>query len=81
MGFIGVGNRGGSLLRTALQVPGAIPMAIADVQPAHRNGRAKDTKAAMEKKLGDKNFQVEPYDEGEPPPSEEEGEVAPDSST
>ncbi len=25
-------------------------------------------------------IQVEPYDEGEPPPSEEEGEVAPDSS-
>ncbi len=26
-------------------------------------------------------IQVEPYDEGEPPSSEEEGEVAPDSST
>ena len=25
-------------------------------------------------------IQVEPYDEGEPPPSEEKGEVAPDSS-
>jgi predicted dehydrogenase len=32
MGFIGLGNRGGSLLRTALQVPGSLPIALCDKQ-------------------------------------------------
>ncbi|MEM7233673.1 MAG: Gfo/Idh/MocA family oxidoreductase [Planctomycetota bacterium] len=63
MGFIGVGNRGGSLLRTALQVPGAIPIAVADVQPAKRNGFARDIKKQMEKKLGDKDFKVDTYED------------------
>ena len=33
-GHIGVGNRGGSLLRTALQVPGSMPIAVCDKQPS-----------------------------------------------
>ncbi len=63
IGFIGVGNRGGSLLRTALQVPGAIPVAVADVQAAKRRGAAKDIKARMERKLGRKDFAVQEADD------------------
>lgn len=42
MGFIGVGNRGSSLLRTALQVPGAVPIAICDKKPGACQDRKKD---------------------------------------
>lgn len=61
LGFIGVGNRGGSLLRTALQVPGAIPMAVADVQPAKQAGYAKDIQSVMQRKIGAADFPVATY--------------------
>jgi predicted dehydrogenase len=63
MGFIGVGNRGSSLLRTALQVPGAIPMAVADVQSEKRNDVATDIRDVMATKLGDPRFSVSLYDD------------------
>ena len=37
-GHIGVGNRGGSLLRTALQVPGSMPIAVCDKDPQKCRG-------------------------------------------
>lgn len=36
LGYIGVGNRGGSLLRSSLQAPGCRPVAIADVRASQR---------------------------------------------
>ena len=46
-GHIGVGNRGGSLLRTALQVPGSYPVAVCDRLESKRN----DTKKSIDKRL------------------------------
>ncbi|HLU46576.1 MAG TPA: Gfo/Idh/MocA family oxidoreductase [Planctomycetota bacterium] len=63
MGFIGVGNRGSTLLETALQVPGAIPMAVADVQADKRNSNAEKIRETMAKKLGDKSFEVATYED------------------
>ncbi|MBN1443825.1 MAG: Gfo/Idh/MocA family oxidoreductase, partial [Planctomycetes bacterium] len=63
LGFIGVGNRGGALLRTSLQVPGALPVAVADVQKEKRDSCAKDIRAQMETKIGDPDFKVETYDD------------------
>lgn len=61
MGFIGVGNRGGSLLGTAIEVPGAVPVAVADVQESKRNAAKRDTEKAMAEKLGDPGFRMETY--------------------
>jgi len=41
LGYIGVGHRGSSLMRSSLQVPGCVPVAIADVRPAQRKQYAK----------------------------------------
>ena len=41
LGYIGVGNRGGSLMRSSLQVPGCVPVAVADVRPGQRKAYAK----------------------------------------
>ena len=42
LGYIGVGRRGGALLRSSVQVPGNHPGAVADVQPGARNQAIKD---------------------------------------
>jgi predicted dehydrogenase len=36
LGAIGVGNRGTSLLRTALELPGSVVVAVCDTEPKHR---------------------------------------------
>jgi predicted dehydrogenase len=36
LGLIGLGNRGTTLLRTALDLPGAVVVAVADAEPKHR---------------------------------------------
>ncbi|MBI4602248.1 MAG: Gfo/Idh/MocA family oxidoreductase [Planctomycetes bacterium] len=36
LAYIGVGNRGGSLLRSSLQAPGCFPVAVADIREAQR---------------------------------------------
>src|SRR4051812_48303083 len=36
LGLIGLGNRGTTLLRTALEFPGVEVVAVADVEPKHR---------------------------------------------
>jgi predicted dehydrogenase len=36
LGFVGVGNRGTALLRTALELPGALVVAVCDSEPKHR---------------------------------------------
>src|SRR5688500_13752829 len=37
LGYIGIGNRGMSLLRSSLQVPGNRPIAVADVRQSQRD--------------------------------------------
>ena len=61
MGFIGVGHRGSSLLRTALQVPNAVPVAVADVQPGKRKDQARNARRQMRQTLQDESFQVAAY--------------------
>lgn len=51
-GHIGVGNRGGSLLRTALQVPGSMPIAVCDVDPKKRNDFKKSIKKVIKDRDG-----------------------------
>lgn len=63
MGFIGVGNRGSTLLQTALQVPGALPIAVADVQAQKRNDMARKITDVMTRKLGREKFEVETYED------------------
>jgi predicted dehydrogenase len=62
LGFIGVGNRGMSLLRSALQVPGCRPVAIADVRESQRAEAVKDIKAAREK-AGEADYKVEAHED------------------
>jgi predicted dehydrogenase len=40
LGFVGLGNRGTSLLRTALEIPGVCVAAVADLEPRHRERAA-----------------------------------------
>ncbi|MEC7776165.1 MAG: Gfo/Idh/MocA family oxidoreductase [Planctomycetota bacterium] len=47
-GHIGIGNRGGSLLRTALQVPGSMPIAVCDKQAS----KIKDFKKSIQDVVG-----------------------------
>lgn len=42
LGYIGVGRRGGALLRSSLNVPGNLPVAVADVQPDARTEALAD---------------------------------------
>ena len=42
LGFIGVGRRGGALLRSALKVPGNQVVAVCDVQESARNAAVSD---------------------------------------
>ncbi len=58
---IGVGNRGGSLLRTALQVPGSFPVAVCDKLASKCN----DHKVGIEKRLEARGQKptVETYDD------------------
>jgi len=51
-GHIGVGNRGGSLLRTALQVPGSMPIAVCDVDPAKQNDFRKNITNVLKSRDG-----------------------------
>jgi predicted dehydrogenase len=62
LGFIGVGNRGMSLLRSALQVPGCRAVAVADVRESQRAEAVKDIKASREK-AGEPDVKVESYDD------------------
>ena len=36
MGYIGIGNRGGSLMRSSFQAPGCLPIAVADIRESQR---------------------------------------------
>ena len=47
-GHIGVGNRGGSLLRTALQVPGSMPIAVCDKSQK----KLSDNRAGIQEAIG-----------------------------
>jgi len=51
-GHIGVGNRGGSLLRTALQAPGSMPLAVCDKQPEKLRDSKKKIEEVIEKRDG-----------------------------
>jgi predicted dehydrogenase len=62
LGFIGVGNRGMSLLRSALQVPGSRPIAIADVRESQRAEAVKDVKASRAN-AGEADYKVEAYED------------------
>ncbi|HZN57248.1 MAG TPA: Gfo/Idh/MocA family oxidoreductase [Planctomycetota bacterium] len=42
MGYIGIGNRGGSLMRSSFQVPGCIPIAVADIRETQREAFLTD---------------------------------------
>ncbi len=53
-GHIGVGNRGGSLLRTALQCPGSMPLAVCDKQPSKRKDFKQSIEDVIEKREGQK---------------------------
>ena len=44
LGYIGVGRRGGALLRSSVLVPGSQPIAVADVQEGARQDAVKDIK-------------------------------------
>ena len=48
-GHIGVGRRGGALLRSTLLVPGNEPVAVADVQPLMQNAAKKSIEKAKKK--------------------------------
>jgi len=54
-GHIGVGNRGGSLLRTALQVPGSMPIAVCDKQPSKIKDFKKSIEDVISRRDGDEN--------------------------
>ena len=47
LGYIGIGNRGMSLLRSSLQVPGNRPIAVADVRRSQRDEAINDIKNTM----------------------------------
>ncbi|MEC9352827.1 MAG: Gfo/Idh/MocA family oxidoreductase [Planctomycetota bacterium] len=51
-GHIGVGNRGGSLLRTALQVPGSMPIAVCDKSAKKLSDNKKGIQEAIGKREG-----------------------------
>ena len=61
-GHIGVGNRGGSLLRTALQVPGSMPVAVCDKQPSKLKDFKKSIEDVISRRDGSKP-KVETYDD------------------
>lgn len=47
MGYIGIGNRGGSLMRSSFQAPGCLPIAVADIRESQRDDflrRLQETK-------------------------------------
>ncbi len=46
LGFIGVGRRGGALLRSAVQVPGNDVVAVCDLQEGARNAAKRDVEKA-----------------------------------
>jgi predicted dehydrogenase len=62
LGFIGVGNRGGSLLRTALQVPGTRAVAVADVQKTNREDLGKYIRRVMRDREKLPDYHVSLYD-------------------
>ncbi|HVR76033.1 MAG TPA: Gfo/Idh/MocA family oxidoreductase, partial [Planctomycetota bacterium] len=66
LGYIGVGNRGGSLLRSSLQAPGCRPVAVADVRSTQRDEfvakiREESPVAKKESESTKKAYQVHAY--------------------
>jgi predicted dehydrogenase len=62
MGYIGVGNRGGSLLKSSVQAPGCLPVAIADIREAQRKDMITDLKRLSPMgKVRDQGYQVKEY--------------------
>ncbi len=61
LGFIGVGRRGGALLRSAVKVPGNDVVAVCDVQESARNAASTDIKKQYQ--LDEKNADVQLYED------------------
>ena len=57
-GHIGVGNRGGSLLRAALQVPGSMPIAVCDKQASKIKDFKKSIQDVISRRDGKKPAEV-----------------------
>lgn len=63
LGYIGVGNRGGALLRSSLQVPGNIPIAVADLRAEQRKDALNAIQAAKKRDDGIESYEVKLHDD------------------